>query len=329
MSTPLFNKAGKTDKEMKEMDVLVVGELNIDLILNTIKGFPRMGTEILADEMTITLGSSSAIFANNLSRLGSRVGYLGKVGRDQFASQVCTTLEAAGVDTSHIMVSEAFRTGLTVALNYDNDRAMVTHPGAMNDLRIGDVSDDALGAAAHMHLSSVFLQEALKPDIIPLFKRAKELGLTTSFDPQWDPHEKWDLNLEELLPHVDVFLPNAMELKQFTGKESIREGLKTLKPFCNVVVVKNGTKGALMWDGKELWSQAAFLNSSVVDAIGAGDSFNAGFICKFTQHKPLRECLEFAALTGAINTTAPGGTAAFLSTDKIRKTAKEQFNFEL
>lgn len=314
---------------MKDFDVLVVGELNIDLILNKIEGFPQMGTEILADEMTVTLGSSSAIFANNLSRLGSRVSYLGKVGKDQFASQVCTTLEASGVDISNIIATEGFQTGLTVALNYDNDRAMVTHPGAMNDLKINDISDDALRSASHMHLSSVFLQEGLKPDIIPLFKRAKELGLTTSFDPQWDPHEKWDVDLERLLPYVDVFLPNESELAQFTGCGSIKEGLNAIKPFCKVVVVKNGVKGAVIWDGETLATQPAFLNSKVVDAIGAGDSFNSGFIYKFTRQKSLSECLEFAALTGAINTTAAGGTAAFLTTENIRTVAKEQFNFDL
>ena len=316
-------------KEMKKFDVLVVGELNIDLILNKIKGFPLMGKEILADEMTVTLGSSSAIFANNLSRLGSRVSYMGKVGKDQFASQICSTLEASGVDISNIIATERYQTGLTVAMNYDNDRAMVTYPGAMNDLNIRDISDDTLESASHMHLSSIFLQEGLKPDIIPLFMRAKELGLTTSFDPQWDPAEKWYVNLQKLLPYVDVFLPNESELAQFTGSESIEEGLAALKPFCNIVVVKNGVKGAVMWDKEQLVTQAAFLNKAVVDAIGAGDSFNSGFICKFTQEKALTACLEFAALTGAINTTAAGGTSAFLSPANIRTVAKAQFNFDL
>ncbi len=316
-------------KKKKEFDVLVVGELNIDLILNKIEGFPQMGKEILADEMTVTLGSSSAIFANNLSRLGARVSYLGKVGNDQFAKQVFSTLEESGVNTSNIIVSPDFQTGLTVAMNYDNDRAMVTYPGAMNDLRLADISDTALQSASHLHVSSVFLQPGLKPDLITLFKRAKEFGLTTSFDPQWDPHEKWDVDLKRLLPHVDVFLPNESELEQFTKKDSIEEGLKSLRPYCHVVVVKNGTKGATMWDGASQHSQAAFLNKSVVDAIGAGDSFNSGFIKKFTAKSSLPECLEFAALTGAINTTGAGGTSAFQSPEHIKTLAREQFNFQL
>ncbi|MCK4751669.1 MAG: carbohydrate kinase family protein, partial [Bacteroidales bacterium] len=133
-----------------EFDVLVVGELNIDLILNQIAGFPRMGKEIIAHEMTVTLGSSSAIFASNLSVLGAKVSYLGKVGKDQFAAQVLSSLEKSGVNVSNIIATPEFQTGLTVVMNYDNDRAMVTYPGAMNDLSIADISDDALQSANHM-----------------------------------------------------------------------------------------------------------------------------------------------------------------------------------
>jgi len=315
--------------EERKFNVLVVGELNIDLILNGIDAFPELGKEILAKEMIVTLGSSSAIFANNLCILGSDVTYLGKVGKDNFAEQVCSTLQKSGVDISNIIKTPEFLTGLTVAMNYDNNRAMVTYPGAMNDLRIEDISDDALKSASHMHLSSVFLQEGLKPDVIKVFKRAKDFGLSTSFDPQWDPHEKWDVDLKALLPFVDVFLPNKGELLQFTSCSSIETALESLKAFCNVVVVKNGTEGAVMWDKSTIHIQRAFLNESVIDAIGAGDSFNSGFIYKYTNRKPLRECLEFAALTGAINTTGAGGTSAFATLDKVKNTAKERFNYTI
>lgn len=315
-------------KKTYPFDVLVVGELNIDLILNRIDGFPVMSKEILAEEMTVTLGSSSAIFANNLSVLGTRVSYLGKVGEDQFADLVCTSLERSKVDISNIIRTSEYQTGLTVALNYDNDRAMVTYPGAMNDLRIGDLTEKVLKTAPHLHLSSVFLQEGIKPDIVEVFRKAKEMGMTTSLDPQWDPQEKWDLDLDALLPLVDIFLPNEEELKQFTGMPEVTSALKKISPFCNTVVVKQGIKGATMWDKDQLVHQQAFLNETVVDAIGAGDSFNAGFIHQFTTGADLKKCLRFAAITGAINTTAAGGTAAFTSKEQILATAREKFRYQ-
>jgi sugar/nucleoside kinase (ribokinase family) len=316
------------EKKTYPFDVLVVGELNIDLILNRIDGFPEMSKEILADEMTVTLGSSSAIFANNLSVLGSKVTYLGKVGEDQFADLVCTSLERSGVDTGNIIRTPEYQTGLTVALNYDNDRAMVTYPGAMNDLKIGDITGKVLGSAPHMHLSSVFLQEGIKPDIVEVFRSAKSKGMTTSLDPQWDPKETWDLDLETLLPLVDVFLPNEEELKHFTGTADVEAGIRKISPYCNTVVVKRGVKGAVMWHDEQLVNQEAFLNDAVVDAIGAGDSFNSGFIHKYILGANLSECLRFAALTGALNTTAAGGTAAFNSKEKLLATAREKFRYQ-
>src|SRR5687767_11395669 len=132
---------------MKDIDVIVVGELNVDLILNQISSFPEIGKEILAQQMTLTLGSSSAIFASNLSSLGAKVAFIGKIGQDQFGEVVLQSLKAKGVDTGLIIQSSALHTGATVVLNFDEDRAMVTHPGAMDDLHLADISPEQLSRA--------------------------------------------------------------------------------------------------------------------------------------------------------------------------------------
>jgi sugar/nucleoside kinase (ribokinase family) len=315
------------NKKSTEIDVIVVGELNVDIILNKIEGFPVIGKEIIANTMDVTLGSSSAIFASNLSALGASVAFIGKLGNDNFAGVVTDSLNRKHVDTSHILKSTTESTGATIVLNYDQDRANVTYPGAMNELCLDDIDFGFLSKARHMHFSSCFLQPGIREDLTNLFRRAKELGLTTSFDTQWDPQENWDLPLRDLLPYVDVFMPNAKELQMLTGCETIEEGLHELKSFANCIVVKNGSKGALAWDGKTLVSQPAFLNERVVDSIGAGDSFNAGFVREFIDHKPFKKCMEIAALMGAINTTSAGGTAAFENQEKIRDIASGMFNY--
>jgi sugar/nucleoside kinase (ribokinase family) len=311
----------------KIVDVVVIGELNVDIILNDIESFPVIGKEIIANTMSVTLGSSSAIFASNLSSLGTHVAFIGKVGEDNFARLVLDSLERKNVDTSHIIKSTSLSTGATIVLNYDQDRANVTYCGAMNDLRLEDIDFGFLSMARHMHFSSCFMQPGIRNDLITLFRRARELGLTTSFDTQWDPEEKWDLPLEKLLPFVDVFLPNIQEFKFLTRSNTIEEGIRKLQHFANYIVIKNGSDGAMAWDGKELISQPAFRNDHVVDCIGAGDSFNAGFIKDFINNKPLKNCLETGALTGAINTTMAGGTGAFEKPDTIRKIALERFNY--
>ncbi len=309
----------------KKFDVLVVGELNIDLIMNEIEKFPEIGKEVIANQMNQTLGSSSAIFANNLSVLGASVSFLGKVGDDNYASEICAALQKANVDICNLIKSKTHFTGITVAFNYNNDRAMVTYPGAMCDLKTAEISDEVLQSASHLHVSSIFLQTGLKPDIVDLFKRAHNLGLTTSLDPQWDPNEKWDIDLEALLPYVTIFLPNEAEIQCLTHTDSVIGAINKISKCSNYIVVKCGTKGAIAWDKTSIIKQDVYLNEKVVDAIGAGDSFDSGFISKFIQRANFRECLNYAALTGAVNTTAAGGTGAFSSKEDVENCIKTKF----
>lgn len=309
--------------------MLVVGELNVDLILNNIDTFPKIGSEILAGEMALTLGSSSAIFASNISTLGVRTAFIGKIGKDSFGELVIDSLKKKNVDTSLIQNSKTRQTGATIVLNFGNDRAMVTHPGAMEELQVSDIKAEDLMSAKHMHVSSIFLQPGIKKDIILLFQRAKNLGLTTSLDVQWDPEEKWDVDFKSLLPLVDVFLPNNNEITAITGKGSVQESLNVLGPYANVIAVKLGKEGSVGYRHDETTEVKPYLNNEVVDAIGAGDSFNAGFLSAFLQKMRLKNCLERGNIMGAINTTGIGGTGAFTSFDDVKKTAYEKFSYKI
>jgi sugar/nucleoside kinase (ribokinase family) len=313
----------------KQFDVLVVGELNIDLILDGLQQFPEVGKEILADKMLYTLGSSSAIFASNLCALGVSVNYCGYIGDDDFGKKIIYDLNAKDVNTDDIILSTTAATGITVVLNAAQNRAMVTYAGAMNELSEHDVSDAILVRAKHLHVSSVFIQPALKPGLINLFKRAKKFGLTTSLDPQWDPAEKWQCDWQNLLPTVDVFLPNNEELKNITQQSTAKDAVNALSAFSNIIVVKNSVEGATVFYKDEVIEQPAFINNNFADAIGAGDSFDAGFIRQFISDKSLKECAECGAVCGAINTTSYGGTTAFKDIDTIKKIASEKFNYSI
>lgn len=315
---------------MKEkFDILVVGELNVDLILDEIKSFPEIGTEILSDKMTISLGSSSAIFASNISVLGSKTAFAGMMGDDSFGQLVISSLASKNVDTTFISVDKNKKTGATIALNYGEDRAMVTFPGAMRDYSIKDIPAEAFTSARHLHLSSPFLQDNIKKDIIPLFQSAKQAGMTTSLDVQWDPENKWDIDFKTLLPLIDVFLPNQSELFAISKTNSVEEGLEFLKGLSKIVVVKMGADGsALMENGKVTYFKP-FKNNDLKDAIGAGDSFNAGFLHAMLKGYSLEQCMETGNLMGAINTTARGGTGAFTSLEEVKERAKKFFNKEI
>ena len=101
---------------MKKYDILALGELNVDLLLNHIAGFPEIGKEIFAKDMTLTLGSSTAIFAANAASIGAKVSFLGMIGKDNFGDLVKSSLQQRGVDTSNLIEVESAATGGSAAL---------------------------------------------------------------------------------------------------------------------------------------------------------------------------------------------------------------------
>jgi sugar/nucleoside kinase (ribokinase family) len=313
----------------KEFDVIVVGELNVDLILNELEKFPEIGKEILARQMTLTLGSSAAIFASNISSLGARVAFIGKIGNDKFGEVVLESLQANKVDVSMIKRDDTYGTGATIILNVEEDRANTTYPGAMECLTIDDISENDLKKAKHLHFSSYFLQPGMRNGVGKLFRTCRELGLTTSFDMQWDPKEEWDLEIEEILPHVNIFLPNEKELLYLSGKDDLDEAIGLIRKYTDILTIKRGNQGSMVCYRDDILNLPAFLNKDVVDAIGAGDSFNAGFIYQYIMGKPIRDCQEFGNLTGAVSTTAAGGTTAFQDYEDFRRKAREVFGFEV
>jgi sugar/nucleoside kinase (ribokinase family) len=296
---------------MPDFDVCVVGEINLDLILY---GLPKelvLDREHLASGLAVTLGSSSAIFAHNLAMLGSKVGFVGKIGGDALGKMAVERLAAAGVDVSRVKtVTERTATGLTVVLPYLRQRYILTFPGIMFELEYSDIDMGRVRAARHLHISSFFLHRALRKRIVDLFRQAKEAGLTTSLDTNDDPENKWDGDLLEVLKHVDIFLPNDREAKKIARTEDLSQAINLLAGLAKVVVVKRGSAAAICRSGQQQYS---LMPPSVkpVDDVGAGDSFDAGFIHKFTAGARLEDCLAFANLAGAYSTTKEGGTEAF------------------
>lgn len=309
---------------MKKFDIIALGELNVDLILNQIDGAPEVGKEKFCQDMILTLGSSTAIFAANAAALGSKVAFVGMIGKDSFGELVDKSLQAKGVDTTYLIRQTKYATGATICLNYDEDRANVTYQGAMDYMSLSDINPEIFAETKHIHISSIFMQSGVKKDILAILKEAKRNGVTTSLDTQWDPAEKWDLDYTQVLPLIDIFLPNEKELCFLTHSTSVEEAVEKVLPYCNNMVVKQGNKGSLLIQkGGERVQLRPFLNQNVVDAIGAGDSFNSGFISRFVQGDSLTDCQRYGNMTGAVNTTAAGGTGAFTCREAVEKKGRE------
>lgn len=295
---------------MPAPDVCVVGEINPDLILYGLPKELKPEQEILIDGFRLTLGSSSAIFAHNLSALGTRVGMISKIGGDPLGKMALDWLSASGVDLSRVSQANRTPTGLTVILAHPGERFILTYPGTMFELSYEDLDFDYIFSSRHLHLSSFFLHRALRPRVSQLFRQAKSKGLTTSLDTNDDPENQWGEDLLGVLRLVDIFFPNDREAKMIARSSDLSQAVEKLAQLCPTVVVKLGAEGALLRAGTKEWRSPA-LRVTPIDAVGAGDSFDAGFIHRFLEGAAQEDCLEYANITGAFSTTREGGTEAF------------------
>jgi sugar/nucleoside kinase (ribokinase family) len=303
----------------KRFDVTIAGEINLDLIFY---GFPEvmpLERELLANDFRLTLGSSSAILAHNLAALGVSVGFITRLGDDALGAIALERLAEKGVDLTRVKrVSGGTATGVTVLLNHDGKRHILTYPGTMSEMTAADLDMAYLASARHFHLSSLYLQKALQPDLPRICRELKAEGLTLSLDTNDDPDDKWGGALDELLGIVDIFLPNDDEACRITGKNDAESAIESLAKRVPLVAVKCGKRGALVQAGNQRWHVPAEVVTPI-DTIGAGDSFNSGFLAAYLRGEAPNACAAFGNRTAALSTQRPGGTESFRDSSLVQK----------
>ena len=295
----------------RRTEVAIVGEVNLDLIL---EGVPRdlpEERELLASDFTMTLGSSSAILAHNLALLGTSVSFSSLVGPDPLGALCCQWLREAGVKIDQIRcATSGVKTGVTLILPLTDTRRILTYPGAMFEMGIEDLDTIYLASAQHFHLSSFFLHRRLAPHIPGLFGAMKRSGLTTSLDTNDDPLGAWAGGLKDVFPELDILLCNERELMKIAGDGNVDTAAEQIAAAVPILIVKRGSRGASAFAAGRRINVPA-IPVKVQDTVGAGDTFNAGFLHRWLRGSSLDECLGFGNLAAALSTTRPGGVDAF------------------
>jgi sugar/nucleoside kinase (ribokinase family) len=311
---------------MHVFDVSIAGEINLDQILY---GVPReipVEREVLATGYTVTLGSSSAILAHNLATLGMATGFITRAGQDEIGDSALRRLAESGVDLSRVVRKDkGATTGTTLLLHHGDQRRILTYPGTMFEMSGADLDIEYLASARHFHLSSLFLHRGLQADLPDLFRELKSRGLTLSLDTNDDPEDKWDGVLPQLLPCVDILLPNRNELCRIARRDSLEAALAELSSIVPVIAVKCGSEGAVVQSGSKRL-RVPGVQIDPVDTIGAGDSFDAGFLAAWLSGCSLEESARAGNVTGALSTLGPGGTEAFRSR-QMREAFLQQHRF--
>jgi sugar/nucleoside kinase (ribokinase family) len=288
-------------------DLVVLGDFNPDLLLSGGDIVPTFGQrEQLVEHAELTIGGSATIMACGAARLGVATAIVGAHGDDDLGRLMRTWVAERGVDASHCPTDPSWTTGITLALARGDDRAILTMPGAIARLRAAHVDPDLVRGARHLHVGSYYLLDDLRPDLPALVDLAKRAGATVSVDPQEDPSGGWDSGLRALLPRLDILFVNEEE----------ERGLRPRG--CPLVVVKRGPRGAVARtaDGDV---EVEAPRVEVVDATGAGDSFDAGFVTARLSGAPVEEALRLACACGALAATRLGGTAGQPTLDEARQ----------
>ena len=309
--------------------VLVVGDANVDIILQG-DIVPRFGqAEQLLDEASLVLGSSAGIVACGLAKLGVGTTLLAVIGDDEFGRFTRSELEAAGVQTGALLTDSEVPTGISVILSAPGDRAILTLPGTI-PLLTADAVREAVDAVRpdHVHFASYFLQPTLAAELPSLLSWLRGRGIRTSLDTNWDPAERWG-GLADTLPKLDYLLPNRKELHAIavavsdaagsvTPGQSDEAAAGTIAALGPIVVVKAGADGGWSLGRDAPLTSAPGLVVDVVDTTGAGDSFDAGYLAAVAHgidDERLR--LRWAAVAGSLSTLAKGGTAGQPGRDRL------------
>jgi sugar/nucleoside kinase (ribokinase family) len=283
-------------------DLLVVGDCNPDLLVAGGDVVPEFGQrEKLVGEARLEIGGSATIMACGTARLGLATSLVACIGDDLFGRFMLDALAERHVDSTGCVIDPDGSTGLTIALVRDGDRAILTSPGAIATLRVDQIDRDLLRTTRHLHIGSYFLLDGLHPGLPALVGEAREAGVTVSLDPQEDPSGGWDRGLKALMPMLDVLFVNEAE----------RAWLDTAS--CPLVVVKRGARGASA-AGIDVAPPAV----EAIDATGAGDSFDAGFLAAWLAGEPVEQALRLGCACGALSTRGLGGTAAQPTLDEAR-----------
>ncbi len=305
------------NRDTRRFDVTLAGDANLDILLYGLPENLPPERELLAGGMAIRPGGSAAITAHNLAALGHSVGLITTAAGDDLGNLCQTELRQAGVDLSRCVPVEHVQTGVTVLLQHELRRHMFTYAGATFHLSYSDLDLDYLADARHFHMASYYLQRSLTPQIPELFATLKQAGLSISLDPNDDPAQQWDRCILESLPFVDLLMPNEREACLLAAEPDLDKAIATLRSLVPLLVVKRGVNGASAFSGSQSWHVPS-RPIEVVDAVGAGDSFNAGFLHAWTRGCSIEHALACGNLAGAWSTTASGGTSAFHEPHSLR-----------
>lgn len=300
---------------MRNIGVICAGSIVHDTVVRPVDS-PQWGTTTLVQSITQHLGGNGANTAAALAKLGCRVKLLGAIGDDDAARTVSTALTAAGVDISALNRTSKPNAATIVLVHTDGRRQFLHRHGSSEDALTQPIvfTSDLAADAQHFHLASLFVLPHLRDNAPAILSAAKQAGLSTSLDTNWDPQGEWLKVLSPCLPLADVLFLNEEESSMLTGADDPISASQMLHDLgASVVVQKRGKDGSIVCCRGEHPIHVPGYSVVAVDSTGAGDCFAAGFLRSWLQGDTLAAAAKFGNAAGAQSVTATGAIDGLLT----------------
>jgi 2-dehydro-3-deoxygluconokinase len=292
------------------MDVVTIGETMV--LLTPVSNGPMR----YAQHFTRSFGGSESNFAIGLSRLGHEVGWISRIGNDEFGKAILSFVRGEGVDVSQVTVDEKAQTGVffkEIKTERDISVYYYRKGSAASKMTSSMLDENYLKKAKFLHISGITpaLSEGCYEMIKKAISIAKKNNLTVVFDPNlrrklWSEEKAREVLLE-LCSQVDIVLPGVAEAEFLFGKHDTEElGKKILALGPKLVVMKVGERGAYYFNENEMVHVHGYPVKQVIDPVGAGDGFAAGFVSGLIDKLSVKQAVARGCAVGAYITQFRG-----------------------
>lgn len=310
------------------MDIFVVGSALIDIAIKNYSDFKLItkkgrkyisigyGSKVETDDIEMHVGGSGRTVAVSLAELGHNVGLVGRLGDDSFGNRVFQDLRDHGVHTEYVKKVNEGKTGFSILFFApDGERSIVVYRGQKLDMKPDHLKESAIKSAKMLVFTSVTSTGSIR-FVSKAIKVAKTSGATIVANPSITMIRHRKRDLLRFLRQSDISIMNEDEIKKVTGKRELEAAMRKMNNMgVGLVVVTLGPRGSMVFDGDGFYQKKGY-KVKIEDTTGCGDVFTAGFLHYFLKKKAIKEALDFANASGALQCKKIGSQA--LSDKEVR-----------